>query len=142
MALSTSTFQAPRSKALPTALEDSSESSSANRRTPGPSRLSTSVPPTAARTTSFVRNHTVQYSSEPEWPGVYESYADMQAGEWTHMRMVVKGRDAALYINHADQPCLIMHDLKLGESEGSVARSGRDPTPMATSATSQSPTEH
>jgi hypothetical protein len=76
------------------------------------------------------RNHTVQYSSEPEWPwdrlrrespGVYESYADMQAGEWTHMRIVVKGRDAALYINHADQPCLIVHDLKLGETEGAVA---------------------
>ena len=76
------------------------------------------------------RNHTVQYSSDPDWPwdrlrrespGVYESYADMQAGEWTHMRIVVKGRDAALYINHADQPCLIVHDLKLGESEGSVA---------------------
>ncbi len=76
------------------------------------------------------RNHSVQYSSEPEWPwdrlrrespGVYESYADMQAGEWTHMRIVVKGRDAALYINHSDQPCLIVHDLKLGESEGSVA---------------------
>ena len=76
------------------------------------------------------RNHSVQYSSEPEWPwerlrrespGVYESYADMQAGEWTHMRIVVKGHDASLYINHADQPCLIVHDLKLGESEGGVA---------------------
>jgi hypothetical protein len=76
------------------------------------------------------RNHSVQYSSEPDWPwdrlrkespGMYESYADMQAGEWTHMRIVVKGRDASLYINHADQPCLIVHDLKLGESEGGVA---------------------
>lgn len=76
------------------------------------------------------RNHTVQYSAEPEWPwdrlrkespGVYESYADMQAGEWTHMRIVVKGRDAALYINHAEQPCLIVHDLKLGATEGGVA---------------------
>jgi hypothetical protein len=76
------------------------------------------------------RNHSVQYSSEPDWPwdrlrkespGMYESYADMQAGEWTHMRVVVKGRDASLYINHADQPCLIVHDLKLGETEGAVA---------------------
>jgi Domain of Unknown Function (DUF1080) len=76
------------------------------------------------------RNHTVQYSSDPDWPwerlrrespGVYESYADMQAGEWTHMRIVVKGRDASLYINHAEQPCLIVHDLKLGETEGGVA---------------------
>jgi hypothetical protein len=76
------------------------------------------------------RNHTVQYSSDPDWPwdrlrkespGMYESYADMQAGEWTHMRIVVKGRDAALYINHAEQPCLIVHDLKLGDVEGGVA---------------------
>lgn len=76
------------------------------------------------------RNHTVQYSSDPDWPwerlrvesaGVYESYADMQAGEWTHMRIVVKGHDAALYVNHADQPCLLVHDLKLGDTQGSVA---------------------
>jgi hypothetical protein len=45
----------------------------------------------------------------------------MQTGEWTHMRIVVKGRDASLYINHADQPCLIVHDLKLKEAEGGVA---------------------
>jgi hypothetical protein len=76
------------------------------------------------------RNHAVQYSSDPDWPwerlrkespGVYESYADMQAGEWTHMRIVVKGRDAALYVNHAGQPCLIVHDLKLGATAGGVA---------------------
>ena len=76
------------------------------------------------------RNHTVQYSSDPDWPwdrlraespGVYESYADMQAGEWTHMRIVVKGHDAALYVNNAEQPCLIVHDLKLGEVQGGVA---------------------
>lgn len=76
------------------------------------------------------RNHSVQYSSDPDWPwdrlrkespGMYESYADMQAGEWTHMRIVVKSHDAALYINHADQPCLLVHDLKLGETQGAVA---------------------
>lgn len=76
------------------------------------------------------RNHAVQYTSEPEWPwerlrretpGVYESYADMQAGEWIHMRIVVKGRDAALYVGNAEQPCLLVHDLKHGESEGTVA---------------------
>ena len=54
-------------------------------------------------------------------PGVYESYADMRAGEWTHMRSVVKGHDAALHINHSDQPCLIVHDLKLGAVEGAIA---------------------
>jgi hypothetical protein len=76
------------------------------------------------------RNHTLQYASEPDWPwerlrketpGMYESYADMQAGEWTHMRIVVKGRDASLYIDRATEPCLIVHDLKLGLTEGGVA---------------------
>lgn len=95
------------------------------------------IRPTNARADDKLRrNHTLQYSSEPDWPwdrlrketpGMYESYADMQAGEWTHMRIVVKGRDASLYIaahqgvDRATQPCLIVHDLKLGETEGGVA---------------------
>jgi hypothetical protein len=76
------------------------------------------------------RNHSVQYESSPDWPwdrlrketpGVYESYADMAPGEWTHLRIVVHGTNASLYIGEAAQPCLIVHDLKLGDSEGSVA---------------------
>ena len=75
------------------------------------------------------RNHTAQYSAEPDWPwdrlrkgspGVYESWVDIDTGEWTHMRVVVHGTDASLYVNHAANPCLIVHDLKLGDSEGSV----------------------
>jgi hypothetical protein len=76
------------------------------------------------------RNHTTQYSSDPEWPwdrlrkespGVYESWADMETGKWTHMRIVVHGTDASLYVNHATNPCLVVHDLKLGDVEGAVA---------------------
>ena len=75
------------------------------------------------------RNHTVQYSSDPEWPwdrlrkespGVYESWVDMQAAAWTHMHIVVHGTDASLYVNHAANPCLVVHGLKLGDAEGSV----------------------
>ncbi len=75
------------------------------------------------------RNHSTQYSSEPDWPwerlrkenpGVYESWVDMETGEWTHMRIEVHGTDASLYVNHAKNPCLILHDLKLGDTEGSV----------------------
>jgi len=75
------------------------------------------------------RNHTTQYSSEPDWPwdrlrkespGVYESWVDMEAGKWTHMRIEVHGTDASLYVNHAANPCLIVHNLKLGDSEGAV----------------------
>jgi len=75
------------------------------------------------------RNHSTQYESVPDWPwhrlrdqspGVYESYADMSAGEWTHVRIVVHGTNALLYVNRAEQPCLIVHDLKLGDSEGGI----------------------
>jgi hypothetical protein len=76
------------------------------------------------------RNHSVQYEAEPDYPwsrlrqenpGVYESYADLQPGVWTKVRIVVAGRKAHLYVNGAGQPCLIVNDLKLGEAEGTVA---------------------
>jgi hypothetical protein len=76
------------------------------------------------------RNHSVQYTSEPEYPwhrlrqenpGVYESYADLDAGAWTRMKIVVSGTTARLYVNGASQPCLIVNDLKLGQTRGQIA---------------------
>jgi len=76
------------------------------------------------------RNHATQYESVPDYPwyrlrkenpGVYESYVDLQAGEWTHMKIVVSGTKALLYVNGAEQPCLIVNDLKLGEGHGRIA---------------------
>jgi hypothetical protein len=76
------------------------------------------------------RNHSVQYTSEPDYPwyrlrqenpGVYESYVDLEAGAWTHMKIVVSGTNVSLYINGADQPCLIVKDLKLGQTHGQIA---------------------
>jgi hypothetical protein len=76
------------------------------------------------------RNHSTQYVSSPDWPweklrqdspGVYESYADMQAGEWIHLRIVVRGSNAWLFVGGASQPSLIVHNLKLGDREGAVA---------------------
>jgi hypothetical protein len=75
------------------------------------------------------RNHSVQYDSMPDFPwfrlrkespGVYESYTDLEAGAWTHMKIVVSGTKAALYVNGSNQPCLIVNDLKLGETHGQV----------------------
>ena len=75
------------------------------------------------------RNHSVQYSSDPDYPwfrlrkenpGVYESYVDLDAGAWTKMKIVVAGTKARLYVNGAAQPCLIVNDLKLGEAHGPV----------------------
>jgi hypothetical protein len=87
--------------------------------------------PTNGRAEDRVRrNHATQYMSYPDFPweklresspGVYESSADIQAGVWTRLRVVVKGKTAKLYINEADQPALIVNDLKLGEANGQVA---------------------
>ncbi|MEP7323798.1 MAG: hypothetical protein ABI761_17865 [Saprospiraceae bacterium] len=76
------------------------------------------------------RNHSTQYISSPgypwqklrkENPGVYESYVDMIAGEWTKVKIIVKDQYAALYVNNALQPCLIVNDLKQNMVEGPVA---------------------
>jgi hypothetical protein len=76
------------------------------------------------------RNHSVQYISQPDdtWqrlreenPGMYESYVDLVAGAWTRIKIVVSGTKARLYVNNAEEPCLIVNDLKLGENHGPVA---------------------
>jgi hypothetical protein len=76
------------------------------------------------------RNHSVQYESIPDFPwfrlrkdapGAYESYVDLEAGAWTKMKIVVAGTTAKLYVNGAEQPCLVVNDLKLGDSHGQVA---------------------
>lgn len=75
------------------------------------------------------RNHSVQYASLPDYPwyrlraesaGKYESYADLIPDEWIHMRIVVRGRRAALFVNDAPQPCLIVNDLKTGTVKGKI----------------------
>jgi len=63
------------------------------------------------------RNHSVQYVAEPgfswpllrrAWPSVYEAYAPLEAGAWTHLKIEVTGRDATLFINGAPQPTLVV----------------------------------
>jgi hypothetical protein len=76
------------------------------------------------------RNHSVQYVAEPgfswpllrrAWPSVYEAYAPLEAGAWTHLKIEVTGRDAKLFINGAPQPTLIVHGLKGEDLTGHVA---------------------
>jgi 3-keto-disaccharide hydrolase len=78
----------------------------------------------------LLRNHSTQYVSQPgftwqrlrkENPGVYESYVDIEPGAWTRVKVVVTGAKARLYVNGADQPCLIVNDLKLGGTHGQIA---------------------
>jgi hypothetical protein len=86
--------------------------------------------PTNARADNQLqRNHSVQYVAHPEYPwyrlreespGMYESYVDLVAGEWTSIRIEVKGTTAALYVGEAEQPVLIVNDLKHDESVGQI----------------------
>lgn len=69
------------------------------------------------------RNRSTQYFSYPDFkfdrlrnevPGRYESYADMTLNEWIHIRIEVQDENAKLYLNGAEQPALIVTDLKHG----------------------------
>jgi len=87
--------------------------------------------PTNGRADDQVRrNHSTQYSSHPDFdyarsrqeaPEKYESYVDLQPGVWTKYKIEVEGRKARLYVHGAEQPCLIINDLKLDPREGGVA---------------------
>jgi hypothetical protein len=76
------------------------------------------------------RNHSTQYISVPgfpwnklrtESPGKYESYVDLVAGQWTRVRIEVSGTSARLYVNGAEQPVLIVNDLKQPPVKGAIA---------------------
>jgi hypothetical protein len=76
------------------------------------------------------RNHSTQYAAYPEFdfdrlrkesPEKYESYVDLEPGVWTKYRIVIDGTKARLFVHEAAQPCLIVNDMKLGDSEGAVA---------------------
>ena len=87
--------------------------------------------PTNGRADDQTRlNHSTQYASYPEFdfdrlrkesPEKYESYVDLEPGVWTKYRIVIDGTKARLFVHEAAQPCLIVNDMKLGDSEGAVA---------------------
>jgi hypothetical protein len=75
------------------------------------------------------RNHSAQYISHPEWPWFrlrretperYESYVDLVPGEWTQIRIEVRGNTARLFVHGQAQPTLIVNDVK----SGATARGG------------------
>jgi hypothetical protein len=75
------------------------------------------------------RNHSTQYVSFPDWPwqrtrqetpGLYESYADLEPGVCTKVKIVLAGGKARLYVHGAGQPCLIVNDLKLPPAKGAI----------------------
>jgi hypothetical protein len=87
--------------------------------------------PTNGRADDQVRrNHTTQYISTPdfpwhrlrkEFPEKYESYVDLAPGEWTNVKIEVRGEKARLYVHDAPQPVLVVNDLKQGSGKGQIA---------------------
>ncbi|MGH9848799.1 MAG: family 16 glycoside hydrolase [Blastocatellia bacterium] len=87
--------------------------------------------PTNGRADDQVRrNHSTQYISSPdfpwqrlrkEFPEKYESYVDLAPGEWTKLKIEVRGDKARLYAHDAAQPVLVVNDLKHGQSTGQIA---------------------
>jgi hypothetical protein len=87
--------------------------------------------PTNGRANDQVRrNHSTQYGAHPDFgfavsrqqaPEKYESYVDLEPGVWTRFRISVDGTTARLFVHGSAQPCLIVNDLKLGDSSGGVA---------------------
>jgi hypothetical protein len=87
--------------------------------------------PTNGRADDQVRrNHSTQYSAHPDFdfarsrkeaPEKYESYVDLEPGVWTRYKIEVEGQKARLFVHGAEQPCLIVNDLKLEPREGGVA---------------------
>ncbi|MEZ5354319.1 MAG: hypothetical protein R2762_16905 [Bryobacteraceae bacterium] len=77
------------------------------------------------------RNHSAQYISHPaypwfklrqETPSKYETYVDIQPAKWIHVKVVVDGEKARLYVNGSDQPALVVNDVKSGAGgKGAVA---------------------
>jgi hypothetical protein len=51
----------------------------------------------------------------------YESYVDLVPGQWTKLKIRVKGKIAKLYVNGVEQPTLIVNDLKRPLSSGGIA---------------------
>jgi hypothetical protein len=87
--------------------------------------------PTNGRADDQVRrNHSTQYGAYPDFdfdrlrkesPEKYESYVDLEPGVWAKVRIAVEGVKARLFVNGAAQPCLVVNDIKLGDSQGAVA---------------------
>jgi hypothetical protein len=73
-------------------------------------------------TPSFFNMNAWQFYSGPE----YTASLDFPSGRWVHLRLVIKGLDAALFFDTATAPTILIHDLALGSTEGSIGFWGRE----------------
>ncbi|MCV9928108.1 hypothetical protein OIU83_10615 [Flavobacterium sp. LS1R49] len=70
------------------------------------------------------RNRSTQYFAYPDFkftdsrkiaPGVYESYEDIELNKWISIKIVVKGKQAKLYLDGRKEPSLIVNDLRFNK---------------------------
>ena len=89
------------------------------------------IRPTNSRVKNQIRrNRSTQYFSYPNHkfndfrqtdPEKYESYVDIDINEWIDFKLIIMDETAELFINNANQPCLVVTDLKHGKRSGSIA---------------------
>jgi hypothetical protein len=92
------------------------------------SKASICARPTAAPMIRSRRNHSTQvqraprlsFAARPAGARRKQELRDLEPGVWTRYRITVDGTKARLYVHGASQPCLIVNDLKLGDSTGGV----------------------
>jgi hypothetical protein len=72
----------------------------------------------------------VQYISIPgfpwdllrkNFPEKYETHVDLAPGEWTKVKIEVKGEKVRLFVHDSSQPTLLVNDLKQGLTSGAIA---------------------
>jgi hypothetical protein len=78
---------------------------------------------------AIVRNQAIQYYSYPDYKmdnigsapgGPFEASADIGLNEWITLRIEVEGKKAALYINNAKEPSLVIKEMKGKTTHGSI----------------------
>jgi hypothetical protein len=81
--------------------------------------------------------NTVQYAvmgrEDAHWrhlrtnfPGKYETSANIKQGEWFHAKFVVKGKTLKVFVNDSANPLLIVDPILDGNSRGSIGVWGWD----------------
>ena len=75
------------------------------------------------------RSHTVQYVSHPDntwqhlrekFPGKYEAWVDLPEEQWFHVKVIIEGIKASVFVNESDNPCLTIDSLFHGSIEGKI----------------------
>jgi hypothetical protein len=77
--------------------------------------------PTLQYTPSFYDMNAWQFFPVPDYAGS----PDFPQGQWAHVRIVVKGLVASIYLDTATTPTLEVHDLALGSVGGTIGIWGR-----------------